>query len=94
MLKILKIKPRGLAGLLAASVMTLSTGVAMASLSATDEATLRSKFALADKDHNGQLTLDEAKAGMPRVAQGFSQIDGQNRGYITLDEILVFAAAR
>ena len=36
---------------------------------------------------NGKLTLEEAKAGMPRVASAFSKIDVDNKGYVTLDQI-------
>jgi Ca2+-binding EF-hand superfamily protein len=48
---------------------------------------IEEKFKAADKDQNGQLTLEEAKAGMPRVAKGFSKIDADNKGYVTVDEI-------
>lgn len=44
-------------------------------------------FAAADKDGNGRLTLDEAKAGMPRVAKNFDRIDKDKKGYLTLDQI-------
>lgn len=45
------------------------------------------RFAAADKNHDGKLTLEEAKAGMPRVAANFDKIDTQNRGYVTADQI-------
>lgn len=45
------------------------------------------RFAAADKNHDGKLTLDEAKSGMPRVAANFDKIDTQNRGYVTVDQI-------
>lgn len=45
------------------------------------------RFAAADKNHDGKLTLEEAKAGMPRVAANFDKIDTQNRGYVTVDQI-------
>ena len=45
------------------------------------------RFAAADKNHDGKLTLEEAKAGMPRVAANFDKIDTQNRGYVTTDQI-------
>ncbi len=45
------------------------------------------RFAAADKNHDGKLTLEEAKAGMPRVAANFDKIDTQNRGYLTVDQI-------
>jgi Ca2+-binding EF-hand superfamily protein len=45
------------------------------------------KFKAADKNSDGKLTLEEAKAGMPRVARAFSKIDVNNQGYITVDDI-------
>lgn len=45
------------------------------------------KFAAADKNQDGKLTLAEAKAGMPKVAANFDKIDLQGRGYVTLDQI-------
>ncbi|MEN9879498.1 MAG: hypothetical protein RIQ55_144 [Pseudomonadota bacterium] len=45
------------------------------------------RFAAADKDKDGKLTLDEARAGMPRVADNFDKIDSQKRGYVTLEQI-------
>lgn len=94
MSKISQIKHRWFTGLIAAGWVSLSIGVASATLSAADEAMLREKFAAADIDKNGQLTLAETKAGMPRVAKGFAKIDAQNKGYITLDEILAFAGGQ
>lgn len=48
---------------------------------------IEDKFKAADKDNDGRLTLDEAKSGMPRVAKGFSKIDSENKGYVTVDQI-------
>lgn len=48
----------------------------------------------ADKDHDGKLTLSEAKAGMPRVAKAFDKIDKDNKGYITVEQIKSFAASQ
>jgi hypothetical protein len=45
------------------------------------------KFAAADKNHDGKLTLAEAQAGMPKVAANFDKIDAQGLGYVTLDQI-------
>jgi hypothetical protein len=38
------------------------------------------------------LTLEEAQAGMPKVAANFDKIDTQKRGYVTLDQIKAAAA--
>lgn len=45
------------------------------------------KFNAADTNHDGKLTLEEAQAGLPRLAQNFSKIDTAGRGYITIDDI-------
>ncbi len=50
------------------------------------------RFKAADKNHDGKLTLEEAKAGMPRIAAAFSKIDVDNKGYLTLDQIQAVAA--
>jgi Ca2+-binding EF-hand superfamily protein len=50
------------------------------------------RFAAADKNQDGKLTLEEAQAGMPKVAANFDKIDTQKRGYVTLDQIKAAAA--
>lgn len=81
--------------------MKLILGLLLASVSfavfaddtVTDErrakmrAKLIEKFNAADTNHDGKLTLEEAKAGLPRIAQNFSKIDTAGRGYITVDDI-------
>lgn len=56
-----------------------------------DPQKIAARFQAADKNHDGKLTLEEAKAGMPRVARVFSQIDVGNQGYVTLEQIQAFA---
>jgi len=53
---------------------------------------IEEKFKAADKNNDDKLTLEEAKAGMPRVAKGFSRIDADNKGYVTVDEIKAMSA--
>ena len=48
---------------------------------------LETRFKAADKNADGKLTLQEAKDGMPRVADVFGHIDVEKKGYITLDQI-------
>jgi hypothetical protein len=55
---------------------------------------LTQKFEQADTDHDGKLTLAEAKAGMPRLAAHFDEIDTQHQGYLTLDQIKQFVQSR
>ena len=45
------------------------------------------RFASADTNHDGQLTLAEAQADMPRIAANFSKIDADKSGAVTLPEI-------
>jgi len=47
------------------------------------------KFTAADKNADGKLTLEEAKAGMPRIASNFKKIDTNNDGFVTMEEIKV-----
>jgi Ca2+-binding EF-hand superfamily protein len=57
-----------------------------------DPQKIAERFQAADTNHDGKLTLEEAKAGMPRVAAVFSQIDVENKGYVTLEQIQALAA--
>lgn len=47
------------------------------------------RFASADKNADGKLTPEEAKAGMPRIASNFKKIDTNNDGFVTIEEIKV-----
>jgi Ca2+-binding EF-hand superfamily protein len=55
---------------------------------------LQARFASADTDHDGKLTLAEARSGMPRVAKNFDQIDATHKGYVTLGDITQYIAQR
>jgi Ca2+-binding EF-hand superfamily protein len=57
-------------------------------------ATLKSRFGAADKNGDGKLTRDECEAGMPRIYKAFDRIDTDNKGTITLDQIVSFVASR
>ena len=57
-------------------------------------ATLKTRFAAADKNGDGKLTREECQAGMPRIYRGFDKIDADGKGYITLDQIITFVANR
>ena len=58
------------------------------------DAQIEERFKAADKNHDGKLTLEEAKAGMPRIAANFERLDTDKRGYITLEQIKKAAASR
>lgn len=83
-------KKRMMTGVLALALVSVS-GVSAAQTvdAATQEkiAELETRFKAADKNADGKLTLEEAKAGMPRVADAFGHIDAEKKGYVTLDQI-------
>lgn len=77
---------------LASFVALLTVSLSAASVAQTESQAheikqAEERFAAADKNADGKLTLEEAKAGMPRVASAFSKIDVEKRGYVTLDQI-------
>ncbi len=77
---------RHLVAALAGAIMIAGSGAAHAQ-SAAQISMMESRFAAADKDKDGKLTLAEAQAGMPRVAANFSKIDRAGKGYVTIEEI-------
>ena len=84
------LKKQILSGVLALALVSLA-GVSVAQTvdAATQEKLieLETRFKAADKNADGKLTLEEAKAGMPRVADAFGHIDVEKKGYVTLDQI-------
>jgi Ca2+-binding EF-hand superfamily protein len=50
---------------------------------------MEEQFKKADKDNDGTLTKDEAKA-MPHVAKHFKEIDTDKDGTVSMDEIRAF----
>jgi Ca2+-binding EF-hand superfamily protein len=50
-------------------------------------AELEKRFTAADADHDGRLTREEARKGMPRVHQNFDAIDGDGDGAVTLADV-------
>lgn len=77
---------RHFAAALAGVILVAGAGSAHAQ-SAAQISMMESRFAAADKDKDGKLTLAEAQAGMPRVAANFNKIDRAGKGYVTVDEI-------
>ena len=78
-----------------AKVVLLVVSFSMLSLAQADDSAktkeIAAKFKAADKNADGQLSLEEAKAGMPRVAKGFDKIDVGKKGYVTLEQIIAMA---
>jgi Ca2+-binding EF-hand superfamily protein len=52
------------------------------------------KAKAADKNGDGKLTKAELEAGMPRIAKGFDMMDADKKGYVSVDQIKTFVAAR
>jgi hypothetical protein len=57
-------------------------------------AKMQARFAAADANHDGRLTREEAKSGMPFVYKHFDDIDKQKAGSITMADIAVYARDR
>lgn len=73
------------------NVLLLTGLVLPGAPSATQDKTeraIRVRFAQADLDHDGKLTREEARRGMPRVYASFDRIDRAHKGYVTVEEIL------
>jgi len=76
---------------LALAMVALAGGSAAQTVDASTQAKLtelETRFKAADKNADGKLTLEEAKeGGMTRIADAFSHIDVEKKGYVTLDQI-------
>jgi Ca2+-binding EF-hand superfamily protein len=57
------------------------------------EQRMAERFNAADTNHDGKLSLDEAKAGLPMVARNFDQIDTEHTGSVTLEQLRAYAKA-
>ncbi len=51
----------------------------------------RARFAAADKNGDGKLSKDEAKAGMPFIYKRFDEIDKGHTGSVTMADIALYA---
>ncbi len=73
---------------LVGSAFAVATLLALPGASFADDhgAKLEAAFKAADKDNDGTLTREEAKA-MPRVSKNFDAIDTDKDGTVSLDEI-------
>ena len=57
-------------------------------------AELKKRFVAADVNHDGLLSREEAKAGMPFVYRNFDQIDTAKTGAVSMAEIATFFRGR
>lgn len=51
---------------------------------------IESRFLAADRDNNNALDRQEATESLPQVARHFNQVDANQDGFITIDELLAF----
>jgi len=76
-------------------VVGLSPFLAISPLVHADDASrdqeIAQRFAMCDTNHDGKLTMSEAKGCMPRIYDHFSYIDSTNKGYVTVAEIQAMA---
>jgi Ca2+-binding EF-hand superfamily protein len=81
-----------ISGIFAASVMAFAAVAVAQTPTASQQKQIKEaeeRFAASDKNADGKLTLEEAKAGMPRIASNFSKIDANKDGFVTIEEIKV-----
>ncbi len=55
--------------------------------------TLQAMFERANATHDGHLTPEQAQASWPSVARHFAEIDKDNRGYLTIEQIRTWRKA-
>ncbi len=58
------------------------------------KAKLDAKFKAADTNHDGMLSREEAKAGMPNVYKHFDEIDTAKKGAVSEEEIGAYLASK
>jgi Ca2+-binding EF-hand superfamily protein len=77
-------------------VAVITAGAVTAPVALADETEeLKTKFAAADSNGDGKLTVEEAKAGgMRRIVRGFDRIDADGDGFITLEQIEAMMKSR
>lgn len=56
--------------------------------------TRQERFDAANTTHDGHLTEEQARSGMPSIARNFAAIDTGKKGYVTMDDIKAYYAAR
>jgi Ca2+-binding EF-hand superfamily protein len=82
--------------LITKSLVYISLGLSICSLVHADNSVrnkeIADRFASCDKDRDGKLTKQEAKGCMPRVFDHFSDIDTDNKGYVTVAQIQALAS--
>jgi DNA-binding transcriptional regulator YdaS (Cro superfamily) len=93
---------RRLAAPLAASLLALAPPALAQSAATPTESpapakhrsSLAQRFSDANVTHDGHLTLDQARAGLPMAARHFAAIDKDSKGYVTLDDLQAYLKAQ
>lgn len=82
--------------LLTKHLVYIAIGLSVCTLAYADNSVrnkeIADRFASCDKNRDGKLTKEEAKACMPRVYDHFSYIDTDNKGYVTVAQIQALAS--
>jgi Ca2+-binding EF-hand superfamily protein len=79
-----------ISGILASAVVAFAAVAVAQTPTASQQKQIKEaeeRFAASDKNADGKLTLEEAQAGMPRIASNFKKIDVNNDGFVTIEEI-------
>jgi hypothetical protein len=76
------------------SVPALAQSVASPAAAQHGRRSAADHFADANTTHDGRLTLEQATSGYKSVAKSFNQIDVAHHGYITMDDIKAWRAAK
>ncbi len=78
-------KPQSVLVLATLSMLLLAP---LASAESLMEQFITQRFAKADSNNDQRLTRVEAEANMPKVAKHYDKIDLEQKGYVTLEQIL------
>jgi hypothetical protein len=82
--------------LLTKNLVYIALGLSICSLVQADNSVrnkeIADRFVSCDKNRDGKLTKQEAKGCMPRVYDHFSDIDTDNKGYLTVAQIQALAS--
>lgn len=82
--------------LLTKNLVYIALGLSICSLVQADNSVrnkeIADRFVSCDKNRDGKLTKQEAKGCMPRVYDHFSDIDTDNKGYVTVAQIQALAS--
>lgn len=79
---------------LALAAHGLATAQSSAASAPQGQRTVRSMFAFADFNQDGQLTRDEAKGHLPFTYNNFKSLDVDKRGWISFEQFVAYTKKR